>query len=299
MLANKNYILFFLIILFFGTVAQQTYTPLKQGNKWGYQKNGIDIIPAKYDTILPFDSVKKICMACVKSMKPNNSKIIKMNTMTMLCKYLNDQNQELVVKIKNDTCSYFNLNKSSYAGYSNHKNYLIVSARDKKYIVDKNFKQITFIPYDDIVISSIRDHFVVLNKTVGASYLEGVIDVSEKMVIPMEYTSISSNPFDTLFSACTAQLKLNGMDDVYDHKGTKLHSFNRHVENATKNFIIHQIHEPNEYYIIYNLANKKEKIIHAEDITYLGNDMVNIRIKGKYHKCNLFELDTYKFLEHE
>lgn len=274
-------------------------TPFKKNDKWGLTKDGAEFVAAIYDTILPFDSTKKICMACVKTLKPNTNKFIKMNNMTILCKYLNEKNENLVINIKQDTCTYFNYNKNAFANYTRFKNYMVVSAKDKKYVVNNNFKQITFTPYDDIIPSSIMDHFIVENKTVGASYLNGVIDANEKMLIPMEYTHIKSNPFDTLFITCTAQLKLMGNDDVYDITGKKIHAFNRHIDNASKNFIIHKVFEPLEYYIILDLKTKKEKTIHAEDITYLGNDMVNIKIKGKYTKCNLFELDTYPFLNHE
>lgn len=274
-------------------------TAFKQNNKWGFTKNGAEFIAPIYDTVLPFDSVKHICMACVKTMKPNNNKFIKMNNSAIVCKYLNEKNESLVIKIKEDTCGYFNFNKNAAANYTRFKDYTVVSAKEKKYVVDNNFKQITFTSYDEIIPTSIKDHFIVENKTIGASYLNGVINTNEKLVIPMEYTHIKSNPFDTLFIACTAQIKIMGYDDVFDMKGKKVHSYNRHIDNASKNFIIHRVFEPTEYYVILDLKTKKEKTIYAEDITYLGNDMVNIKIKGKYNKCNLFELDTYPFLNHE
>jgi hypothetical protein len=267
----------------------------KKNNKWGFSKDGIELSPAMYDTILPFDTAKKVCMACVKTQKPAN-KFIKMNNMLVVCKYVNDKNESLVLKVKNDTVNYFALHKKAFDYYTQYKDYLIVSARDKKYVVDKQFKQITFTGYDEIIPSSIKNHFIVENKTIGLSYIDGVIDRNEKLVVPMEYSNIKSNPFDTLFICCTAQLKLNGSDDVLDINGKKIQTFNRHIDNASKNFVIHRIFEPYEYYIVYDLKNKKEKIINAEDITYLGNDNVNIKIKGKYYKTSLFKLDELKIL---
>jgi hypothetical protein len=291
----KKYPFILIFILVCGSLVAQL-SLFKKNNKWGFTKDGADLIPAVYDTILPFDSTKKICMACVRSLKPNTNKFIKMNNMVFMCKYLNDKNEHLVLKIKNDTVNYFNYHKKAFDYYNLYKDYLVVSARDKKYIVDRKFKQITFSGYDEIIPCSIKDHFIVENKTSSVSYLNGVIDASEKQVVPMEYTHIVSNPFDTLFICCTAQIKLTGNDDVLDIHGKKIQTFNRHIDNATKNFVIHRVFEPHEYYIILELKTKKEKIVHAEDITYLGNDNVNIKVKGKYFKTSLFKLDELKIL---
>lgn len=219
-----------------------------------------------------------------------------MNNMVLMCKYLNDRNENLVIKVKNDTVNYFTYHKKAFDLYNQNKEYLVVSAREKKFIVDRQFKQITYTGYDDIIPSSVKGHFIVENKTSSTTYLNGVIDVNEKQIVPMEYTHIKSNPFDTLFICCTAQIKLTGSDDVLDINGKKVHTYNRHIDNASKNFIIHRVFEPHEYYIILDLKTKKEKIINAEDITYLGNDNVNIKIKGKYYKTSLFKLDELKIL---
>jgi hypothetical protein len=291
----KNSLIMMILLFFSGALAAQM-SPFKKNNKWGYAKDGAELIPAIYDTILPFDSIKKICMACVRSHKPQPNKFMKINTLVLMCKYLNEKNESLVIKVKNDTVNYFSYHKKAFEYYSQYNNYLVVSARDKKYVVDQTFKQITFNGHDEIIPSSIKDHFIIENKTMGTSYLNGVISVAEKQVVPMEYTHIRSNPFDTLFIGCTAQIKLNGNDDVLDITGKKVHSFNRHIDNASKNFIIHRVFEPHEYYIILELKTRKEKIIHAEDITYLGDDNVNIKIKGKYFKTSLFKLDELKIL---
>lgn len=216
--------------------------------------------------------------------------------MTLMCKYLNEKNENLVIKVKNDTVNYFTFHKKAFDYYNRYKDYLVVSTKDKKYVVDKQFKQVTFTGYDEIIPSSVKGHFIVEVKTTSTSYLNGVIDANEKQVVPLEYTHIKSNPFDTLFICCSAQIKLTGSDDVVDINGKKVHTFNRHIDNASKNFIIHRIFEPYEYYIIFDLKTKKEKIINAEDITYLGNDNVNIKIKGKYYKTSLFKLDELKVL---
>ena len=295
----KRIIYILIILLFSSHFTKAQYALFKKNDKWGLTKDGANFLDPIYDTILPFDSIKKICMACVKTEKPATNKFIKMNNKIILCKYINDKKENLVLKIKNDTCTYFNYNKNVFNYYTNNKDYIVVSARDKKYIVTKQFQQISFIGYDEIIPLSIANHFLIENKTVGSAYLNGVMDASEKLVIPIEYTHIKSNPYDTLFICCTAQIRANGQDDVMDLNGKKIHSFNRHIDNASKNFIIHKVFEPHEYYVIYDLATKKERIIEAEDITYLGNDMVNIKYKGKIYKSSLFKLDDLKFIHHD
>jgi len=288
-----------IIFLLSSVIANAQYALFKKNNKWGATNNGAEFIEPIYDTILPFDSIKKICMVCVKTEKPATNKFIKMNNKIILCKYINHKKENLVLKIKNDTCTYFNYNKNVFNYYTNNKDYIVVSARDKKYIVTNQFQQISFTGYDEIIPLSITNHFLIETKTVGSAYLNGVMDATEKIIVPMEYTHIKSNPFDTLFIGCTAQIRVNGEDDVLDITGKKVHTFHRHIDNATKNFIIHKIFEPHEYYVIYDLATKKERIVEAEDITYLGNDVVNIKYKGKFYKSSLFKLDELKFIHHD
>lgn len=238
-------------------------------------------------------------MACVKTQKPSTNKFIKMNNTVLMCKYLNENNNNLVIKIKNDTCTYFNYNKAAFDNYTKHPEYLTVFARDKKYIVDKQFKQITFSGFDEIQPSEMKNHFVVQNKTIGSAYLEGIIDMNEKTIVPIEYASVKSNPFDSLFIACTAQLQIMGNDYVYDYYGNKIHTSNKHIDNATKYFLIHKVHNPKDYYIVYNIQTKKEKAIYADEIIYLGNDTVKIKMKNKEYTCDLFKLDEYKFLNND
>ncbi len=290
----------YIILLFsFGTLGAQCDFIKNNNNKWSCTKNGEVIIPPIYDTILPFDKSKNICMACVKTQKPNTNKFIKMNNTVLMCKYLNQKNEHLIIKIKNDTCNYFNYNKSAFENYTKHPEYISVSAKDKKYIVDKAFKQITFTGFDEIQPTAIKNYFVVQKKTIGSSYLEGVIDMNEKIVVPIEYASVTSNPYDSLFIACTGQLQIMGNDYVFDYNGSKIHSANKHIENATKNFLIHKVHNPTDHYIVYNIQSKKEKAIYADEITYLGNDSLKIKIKSKEYNCDMFKLEEYKFLNHD
>lgn len=238
-------------------------------------------------------------MACVKSQKGSNNKFIKTNNMVFMCKYLNEENTALVINIGKDTTAFFQYGKTCYDSYKNHPQYFSVTKNDKKYLIDKSFKQITKKGYDDVYPAEIPSYLYIKKMTTGMSYLEGVINLNEEVIIEPEYTSVKSNPFDSLFFGCTAQLKLMGEDDIFDINGKKLKSVSRHIEYATKHFIIHKVFEPREYYIVYNPTNKKEKSFFADNISYLGNEMVEIKIKKQIHRCNLFQLDEYKFLNYE
>jgi hypothetical protein len=294
-----TYYLYLLLFLMINTSSfAQNIHVKKQGNKYGVWKFSEAIIPAVYDTILPFDSTASVCMACVKSQKPGN-KFIKTNTTVLMCKYLNQKNEALIVKRNNDTCVFFTYSKQAIQSYSSSKNHFIVDSKGKKHVVNKQFKQLTYNGYDDIINTSLSNYFIVNNKTIGASYLEGLIDEHETLIMPFEYSSIKINPFDTLFMGCTAQLKTNGNDDVFNSDGKKIHNFNRHIDCATRQFIIHKVFIPKEYYVILNLETNKEKNIFAEEIVYLGKETISVKIKGKPHICNLLELETYNFLNHE
>lgn len=216
-----------------------------------------------------------------------------------MCKYLNRKNEALVVQRQKDTSEFFPLNKHCFESYGSAKNNFIVQSHGKKYVVNKQFRQLTFNGYDEITPTPLANYFVVHNITLGASYLEGLINDKEQLIVPFEYSSIKTNPYDSLFMGCTAQLKTNGNDDVFKADGKKIHTFSRHIECATPNFIIHKVFIPQDHFVILNLKSNKEKNINAEEIVYLGNDSIAVKIKGKTHKCNLLELDTYKFLNYE
>jgi len=296
---KKSYLLLAIISLFSSLLAFPQFEYKKKGDKWLCLKNSIEIIPPIYDTILPFDETKNICMACVKSQKSATNKFIKTNNMVLMCKYLNDKNEMLILTLNGDTTSFFNYSKISNDAYRKYPTYFSVLKNEKKYLVNKDFKQVTQKGYDDIYPSGFSGFYVFRNRTVGMAYLEGILNQNEEIIIPAEFTEVTANPFDSLFIACTAQLKLMGEDYVFNVNGKKLHASYKHIDNATKNFLIHKIFEPKEHYVIYSMGTKKDKIIYADQITYLGNDEVNIKIKKQTHRCNLFQLDEYKFLNHE
>jgi hypothetical protein len=86
---------------------------------------------------------------------------------------------------------------------------------------------------------------------------------------------------------CSAGLGNNGDDDIYDYTGKKLTSYKRHIDMATKNFVIHKIFEPMEYYILLNVKTKEETIFNADEILPNRKDVVMIRIKNDWFTFDL------------
>ncbi|MGE0567022.1 MAG: hypothetical protein AB7O73_03660 [Bacteroidia bacterium] len=292
-----NYIV---ALLLFSAFSYSQLTIVKKGSKYGVNNGETVFLSPIYDTILPINEAKQICVACKKSMLPSKSSFIKMNTTVFRCRYYDKNALPLVLIInKKDTCGYFSMSKKTLENLNSHPDYFSVETNNKKFMVTNDFKQITLTPYDNIYPSKLKGYFVTENKTHGAGFFNGLIDNNELEIVPMKYTGISVNPFDSLVSACTAQLKVNGIDDVYNLKGEKVFSSHRHIELATKEYIIHKLFEPEEYYVIHRISDKKDWEIRATQINYLGKNTVEIIYHGKTFTSNLDSLDELKFIEHE
>ena len=100
------------------------------------------------------------------------------------------------------------------------------------------------------------------------------MDGNARSLIGPTYSKISFNIYDSVIYCCTAGSKFNGMDDIYNYKGEKIHSSNKHIQCAGKNYAIYRLFESENAYIIYDLKEKKEKEVKAEYIYYLKNDNV-------------------------
>ena len=256
---------------------------LRQNGKWGASENEKSIIPAKYDTIFPFDATGKVCMACMRSTGAGTNKFIKVFTVSYTCNYLNRNNQRLSVKTPgNDTCTVFSHNKLSVKQYTAGTAYFVVNVKNKKHLVDKDFNQLTFNGYYDIAVSPDPAFLIVQSNETG-SLLTGLIDRKEELVIPYQYTDIKFNTVDSLIIACSAGVSAGSDDDVYTYEGKKAAAYHRHVDLATKNFVIHKLFEPKEYYIIVNPATKEEKNLNADEVKPIGGDEILIRIKNDWY----------------
>jgi len=115
----------------------------------------------------------------------------------------------------------------------------------------------------------------------------GLLNEREEVLIPFEYSSLKINTDDSLIVGCSAGLRLKTEDDVFNYEGKKLISSHRHVDLATKNFLVNRIFEPKEYYIIYNTATSEEKTLYADEVAFYKDDEILIRIKRDWFVYNL------------
>lgn len=245
----------------------------KELNKWGIIERDTVLIKPVYDTVFNFDAAGKVCLACNKLTTPSNNRFIKMVSVTYNCNYLNKKGKHLMVipEGSDSACSIFSLTKQSVKQYQNDEKYIIASVKNKKFLATKDFKQITFKNYSEIYFTNHPDFLIAEIKTEGNIILKGLIDLNDKEIVPFLYSNIKINARDSIIIACSAGIGMNREDDIYNYKGKKTDSFRRHIDMATKNFIIHKVFEPKEYYIILNLKTKEEHIVYSEEMQ-LHND---------------------------
>ena len=179
------------------------------------------------------------------------------------------------------------LGKNAVKQFNDDQKYFVLSSKSKKYLVSKDFTQPIFKGYRELYLNT-EPKFVIaeIKNEVGISY-KGLIDLNEIQVVPFLYSGIKINPIDSLIVGCSAGLGNNGDDDIYDYTGKKLTSYKRHIDMATKNFVIHKIFEPMEYYILLNVKTKEETIFNADEILPNRKDVVMIRIKNDWFTFDL------------
>lgn len=281
-------------LLLFLAFSEQLFSQshaFKENGKWGIKENETIEITPVYDTIFGFDSTAKVCLACFKIRTASASKFIKMMNTVYSCNYLNKKNERLFIRTeKNDTCSVFSLSKSSLH-YLRNQSLFTVAIKTKKYLLDKNFKQYTYTGYYDISLSDEKEFYVTQILNEWDMVVTGVINTQEREIIPYKYSHIKVNPSDSLIIACSAGIGNSSEDDVYTYDGKKKESSRRHIDMATKHFLIHKIFEPKEYYIIYNIATKEEKQLIADEVKFFMNDEILLRQKNDWY---LYDLNTHQ-----
>lgn len=260
----------------------------KNHDKWGIEENNQIIIPNVYDSIFNFDEEGKICLACFKTKVASPSKLIKVVNTVMKCRYLNKKNEKLFIKIaEGDTCSVFGLSKHSVRQFNENNNSFVVMAKGKKYLVDKNFKQLTFKGYHNVWQSLDPYFYHVQIEDSDEMIYAGLINTLETEIIPHKYSAVKINPVDSLIMGCRAGIPGGTDDDVFDYSGKKVLNHHRHVELATKKFIIEKIYEPKEHYTIYNIETKEEKPLKADEVHFFEQDQILIRIKSEWFVYDL------------
>lgn len=262
--------------------------PFKENSKWGIKEHESIIIKPVYDTIFDFDNTGKVCLACYKTKGLSANKFIKTYTTVYACNYLNKQAGKLKIKTsENDTCTVFSLGKNSVKQFNDDQKHFIVSFKSKKYIVNKDFSQVTFKGYHEIYTTAEPKLFITEIKNEAGIISTGLINFSEEQLIPFNYSGIKVNNIDSLIICCSAGLGGSGEDDIYDYNGKKLSSYRRHIDMATKNFVIHKIFEPKDYYILLNVKSKEETIFNADEIVPFEKDEILMRVKSDWFIFNL------------
>ena len=284
----KPLLYIFVLLLFSVNSLNAQVAPVKERGKWGIKDGKKVIIPALYDTIFNFDESQKVCMACFKVKKAPANKIIKTSTYTYHCNYLSPDNKKLQIKTEdNDTCTVFSLNKKSVEQYNDNAEAFTVMVNNKKYLIDKNFKQLTFKPYYDVKLSLDPQFYYVEIKEANDVVYAGLIDRHEKEIIPHQFSMVKINPVDSLIYGCRAGLVENYYDDIFDFNGKKIESYHKHIELPTKHYVIHKIFEPREYFVIYNIKTKQELPLKADEVHFYEQDQLLIRLKNDWYVYDL------------
>jgi hypothetical protein len=283
------YIICVLLIISGSKLLSQTEF-FNEGKKWGLRSGEQVIVQPVYDTIYPFDSTNKICLACHRYKTASANKFMKVLTTSYACNYLNNKGEKLVVKNKKgDTCSIFAYNKSSLAQYSGRSPYFTASAKNRKFLLTKDFVQLTYNNYHDVVMSEDPAFYITQTLNEFDVPLTGMVNQKEEVIIPYLYSSIRLNTEDSLIVACSAAVRPNAEDDVYNYEGKKVASSTKHIDMATKNFLIHKLYEPKEHYLTYNLATRQETKLQADEVKFYQDDEILIRIKNEWF---IYDLQT-------
>jgi hypothetical protein len=286
-----KYFLYFVFCSICLSLFSQTQV-FKEKNKWGIKEKDQIIIKPVYDTIFNFDSTGKVCLTCAKVKGAHPNKFIKTPSVTYYCNYLNKKGQRLIIKQTGaDTTSVFSLHKSTLLQYQRNSNIMTVSVKSLKHLVDKDFNQITSKGYDEINLSGEPQFLIAEKKSEGSVLLSGLINLKEEEVIPIVFSHIKVNSRDSLIIACTTGQGSNSEDDIFNYKGEKIAAYRKHVDLATKEFVVHKIFSPKEYYIVLNLKTKEEKIERAEEAMLYKDETLLMMNDGHWFT---YDMNTHK-----
>lgn len=260
----------------------------RENGKWGFKKDNVFLIPPIYDTIFGYDSSNKVCLACQKDKTANANKFIKVTVTKHLCHYYDAYGNKLMIRNQaNDTFTVFSRTKNSIAQYNNNSFFFTVTAKGRKYLLTKDFRQQTFNTYQEITTCEEPLFYLGEQQNEFEQQLSGLVNTREDIVVPFAYAELSFNTDDSLIIACTGRNALNAADDVFDYKGKRIATSNRHLEKATSHFLIQKIYEPKEQFIFLNLETKVETPLFADEIQYYQGDEILVKIKNDWYIYDL------------
>ena len=278
--------LFLLLILAFHMAKSQSVC-FKENNKWGIKENEKIIIPAVYDSVFNFDKQMKVCLACFKNKSTNTNKFIKVTSNKMYCNYLNHESKRLILRTAlRDTFSVFLFGKNTVQQYNENDTLFKVSYKNNKYLVKKDFTQLTFKEYYDIDLCDDPNYYVTQVMSEADVPLFGMVSTKEEQIIPNEFSGIKLNPVDSLVMVCEAGVRNSSEDYVYNYEGKRLRSFKHHIDLATKEFIVFKVFEPKEHFVIYKVSTAEENDLEADEVRFYNKSCILIRLKNTWWVYN-------------
>ncbi|HQQ93894.1 MAG TPA: hypothetical protein PLQ93_05030 [Bacteroidia bacterium] len=276
-----------LIVLIFSLALHAQVLPFKENTKWGLKENEKVIIPPVYDSVFTFDKQKKVCMVCFKSKNTSTSKFIKVTTNSLYCNYLNADGKRLILRtVLRDTFSVFLMGKNSVKYYTENDSLFKVSRKNLKYLVRKDFNQLSFGEYYDIDLADDPNYYVSQVMSEADVPLFGLITRKEDMVIPNDYSGIRMNPIDSLVMVCGAGIRAGSEDYVFSYEGKQLQAFRHHIDLATKQFIVFKLFEPKEHFVLHNRETNEEWELEADEVKYYQTPYILIRQKNEWFLYN-------------
>jgi hypothetical protein len=282
-----------LIVLALASGQMQSQTTPFREQKWGIKENNSVLIPPVFDTLFNFDPTGKVCLACFRVKGSSGNKFIKVTTVNYACNYLDRSDSRLIVRNhEGDTCSVFSLTKAGVRQLNENSAYFTANQKGKKHLVTKNFRQLTHKGYEDVSVSPDPLFYLAWQKNEMETVFAGVIDTTEKVIVPFQYAVVKVNTEDSIILACSSGVRDNADDDLYNYRGKRIESARRHVEWATRNFLVHKLYEPREHLVIYNRATHQEKEIQAEEVQAHSADEILLK-----HGSEWFLYDMNKNLK--
>jgi hypothetical protein len=254
---------------------------------WGFRDGKTNFLSAVYDTVFRFDSTGRVCMACSRNSEVQYRNSMKIVNNAYNCVYLNRKKQRLTVKVPgNDSCTIFGLTKNSENLYNNGSEFFIVAVKGNKYLVNKNFRQMTFKPYSNIRPTAEPEFFVTENDDEYNENNTGLITIQERTVVAHRYSSVRVNTKDSLILACSAGLP-NTQDAVYDYKGRQVFASKRHIHSANRKVMVQQVFEPKEFFVVEDVETGIEKTLAADELKLLAGHEAAVRIKKNWYCYDL------------
>jgi hypothetical protein len=268
--------------------AAQVITSFSQDGKWGFKLDEKVIIEPQYDTTFGFDIKHKIALVANLNSKKNF-----INPLTKEIKkvydyfYIGPDNKKINLttadkKVVNEFVNQQKLQKE----YLMNTDFFKINYEGKIYLFDKSGRQVTSNGFDNIYFTKCPVFFITETKDKSGQTYLGLIDEHERQIVPSTYSKISINMYDSLIICCTAGIKFNGSDDVYNYKGVRVSNSTRHIDYAYKDFTVYKLYEPQISFIIYDNLNKKEKSLQAEAMYYLKDENLVMKQGDNFYFYN-------------